>query len=130
MKLKILELIEYFHSDQMVNNNTPFSSVDYEEAIAELEKLVDERNKFANMGMVAPVIPHIPDEKPLGSRILLLNENEKVFWQEAYIHAMKINNRLVGARIFPLLESKEMADSAIEELRLRLDSDLTKELMK
>ena len=38
MKLKILELIEYFHADQTQNNNTPFSSEDYEEAIAELEE--------------------------------------------------------------------------------------------
>ena len=40
MKLKILELIEYFHADQTQNNNTPFSSEDYEEAIAELEKVI------------------------------------------------------------------------------------------
>ena len=74
MKLKILELIEYFHADQTQNNNTPFSSEDYEEAIIELEKLVNERNKFAKMGMATNIIPPAPDEEPLGSSILLLNE--------------------------------------------------------
>lgn len=129
MKLKILELIEYFHADQTQNNNTPFSSEDYEEAIAELEKLVDERNKFANMGMAAPVIPSTPDKEPLSSSILLLNENEKVFWQKTYIHAMKIRSSLINANMIPVLESREIADDAILELRLRLGSNLKKELI-
>lgn len=129
MKLKILELIEYFHADQTQNNNTPFSSEDYEEAIAELEKLVEERNKFAKMGMATNIIPPAPDEEPLGSSILLLNENEKVFWQEAYIHAMKIRSSLISTKMIPVLESSAIADNAILELRLRLGSNLKKELI-
>lgn len=129
MKLKILELIEYFHADQTQNNNTPFSSEDYEEAIIELEKLVNERNKFAKMGMATNIIPPAPDEEPLGSSILLLNENEKVFWQEAYIHAMKIRSSLISTKMIPVLESSAIADNAILELRLRLGSNLKKELI-
>lgn len=129
MKLKILELIEYFHADQTQNNNTPFSSEDYEEAIAELEKLVEERNKFAKMGMATNIIPPAPDEEPLSSSILLLNENEKVFWQEAYIHAMKIRSSLISTKMIPVLESSAIADNAILELRLRLGSNLKKELI-
>jgi hypothetical protein len=34
---KALELLEYFRSDHMVNQNTPFNQQDYDEAIAELE---------------------------------------------------------------------------------------------
>jgi len=130
MKLKILELIEYFHADQIENNNTPFSSEDYEEAIAEVEKLVEERNKFAKMGMATNVIPPAADEEPLGSPILLLNENEKVFWQEAYTHAMIIRSSFISTEMLPDFESSAIADNAIQELRLRLGSNLKKELIQ
>lgn len=88
-----------------------------DEAIIELEKVIAENDKMKDIGTSGP------DEEPLGSRMLLLNENEKVFWQEAYIHAMKISSRLVSAKIFPLLSSESIADNAIKDLRLRLEKN-------
>lgn len=88
-----------------------------DEAIEELKNVIAENNKMKDMGASAP------EEEPLGSRMLLLNENEKVFWQEAYIHAMKITSRLVSAKIFPLLSSESIADNAIKDLRLRLEKN-------
>ena len=94
-----------------------------DEAIEELKNVIAENEKIKVMGASAP------DEEPLGNRMLLLNENEKVFWQEAYIHAMKIRSSLINANMIPVLESREIADNAILELRLRLGSNLKKELI-
>ena len=46
-----------------------------DEAIIELEKVIAENNKMKDKGASAP------EEEPLGNRMLLLNENEKVFWK-------------------------------------------------
>lgn len=111
MKLKILELIEYFHADQIANNNTPFSSEDYEEAIAELEKLVDERNKFANMGMAAPAKEEPQDEIVHIKPFILQDQHEKEFWANCYLAAASLN-------IYPN-PPEFIADRAISELRKR-----------
>lgn len=112
MKLKILELIEYFHADQTANNNTPFSSEDYEEAIAELEKLVDERNKFANMGMAAPTKEKSEDEIVRSKGLILENVHEVEFWEKAYLSVFNSN---FGN------PPQAIADMAVCELRKRLE---------
>lgn len=112
MKLKILELIEYFHADQIANNNTPFSSEDYNEAIAEVENLVEERNKFANMGMAAPAKEKAKDEIVNTEPFILQTVHEIEFWQKSYISALNC-----GYANPP----QQIADMAVCELRKRLD---------
>lgn len=111
MKLKILELIEYFHADQIANNNTPFSSEDYNEAIAEVEKLVIERNTYANMGMAAPAKEEPQDEIVHVVSFVLQDQHEKEFCANCYLAATATN-----AYGNP---PEFIADRAILELRKR-----------
>ena len=145
MKLKILELIEYFHADQTQNNNTPFSSEDYEEAIAELEeykqnfkqKEFDYRTNCQNLVSAGRVeADNMPDRLAELEKVILdcyLAKGYKVgigergfkvditsLYKQKAIHIYFYdNNDNESVIIFFSKTTKEMFDKAIEHFSVR-----------
>lgn len=77
--MRAVEIIEYFKSEQEVNNNTPFEDSFYSDAIEELNDLLIDKNKMQEL-FIKQSLKHKKEIKELKIKFIedvsfLKNEN-------------------------------------------------------